>query len=195
MIALALRGGGLVTACDADMCIVSRVVQVWKPLRYYTVLPCTSLFLLKDSLLVNNATCSAELLDEILQRGVPDDNTAFWACICRAYPDAATDAQQYERALSNLILVFFAGTETTSAAIAATVAALAADADSMQRLEQVCAVQCWLTRPRCCASPYMAGVKDWVHHSADPAVWCEGLAQCPEIMLLRSVASMCQSMP
>ena len=38
----------------------------------------------------------AALLDELLQRDVPEDNTAFWACLRRAYPHAASDSSEYE---------------------------------------------------------------------------------------------------
>ena len=80
----------------------------------------------------------AAILDEMLARKIPDSSVAFWACLVRAFPDAATDARQYEKALTNVALVYGAGSETTAGSIAMTLAALAADPDSMAKVEQVC---------------------------------------------------------
>ena len=78
----------------------------------------------------------AAVLDEALARPLPDDSAAFWACLLRAFPLAATDTAQYEKALSNVALVYGAGTETTAASISMTLAALAADRESLSKLEQ-----------------------------------------------------------
>lgn len=77
-------------------------------------------------------------MDESLQREVPDSSCAFWACIRRAFPNAATDVDEYNMALSNVGLVYGAGSETTAMAISVTMAALSADPESMRKLEQVC---------------------------------------------------------
>ena len=81
----------------------------------------------------------AEIWDQRLEQEVPEDSVAFWACLRRAYPDAATNAAQYESALANVAMVYAAGHETTAGTIATALAALAADADAMHTLEQVCA--------------------------------------------------------
>jgi hypothetical protein len=93
-----------------------------------------------------NAVCSrpvvtalnrcAAILNEILERDVPDTSAAFWACLRRAFPDAKHDGVQYEKCLANVGLVYGAGSETTAAAAALTLAALAADPESMAALEQ-----------------------------------------------------------
>jgi cytochrome P450 len=85
---------------------------------------------------------SSALLDELLEREIPDDSCAFWACVLRAFPDAKTDPAQYQQALSNLGLVYGAGSETTAGSIAVTLAALAVDPDSLAKVEQV--TQCCL---------------------------------------------------
>ena len=79
----------------------------------------------------------AGVLDESLQRDVPEGSCAFWACIRRAFPNAQDDPHEYELALSNVGLVYGAGSETTAMAISLTMAALAADPESMRKLEQV----------------------------------------------------------
>lgn len=84
-------------------------------------------------------TCmtNAALADELLQRKVPEDSCAFWACLCRAFPNAATNHGEYLRMAANLGGFYNAGFETTAKGLAFTLAALAADADSMRVLEEV----------------------------------------------------------
>jgi hypothetical protein len=81
-------------------------------------------------------TPCAAILHEALQRELPDHSPAFWACLRRAFPDAATDARQYEKCLANVALVYFAGSEATAGSIALALVALAADAETMAALEQ-----------------------------------------------------------
>ena len=70
-------------------------------------------------------------------RLLPEDSTAFWACLRRAFPDAMTDSKQYEQAVANVALVYAAGTETSATAIGSALAALAADPATMKALEDV----------------------------------------------------------
>jgi hypothetical protein len=44
--------------------------------------------------------------------GVPNGSAAFWACLRRAFPDAVRDAREYEKCLTNVALVYGAGSET-----------------------------------------------------------------------------------
>ena len=74
---------------------------------------------------------------EMYARDLPEDSTAFWVCLRRAFPAAMTDAGEYEAAVANVALVYAAGTETTANAVAMTLAALAAHPPSMERLVQV----------------------------------------------------------
>jgi cytochrome P450 len=77
------------------------------------------------------------MLQEAYERPMPQDCTAFWACLCRSFPEAMTDQRQYEYAIANLAVMYGAGSETTVNAIVMTLGALALDASSLQRLEQV----------------------------------------------------------
>lgn len=71
-------------------------------------------------------------------RDLPEDSTAFWACLRRAFPTAMADAAEYEAAVANVALVYAAGTETTASAVASTLALLALHPPTLQRLEQAC---------------------------------------------------------
>ena len=51
--------------------------------------------------------------------------------------DATKDKSQWERALTNVSAMYFAGSETTANGTAFTLAALAIDRDSLSQLEQV----------------------------------------------------------
>jgi cytochrome P450 len=77
------------------------------------------------------------MLQEAYERPMSEECTAFWACLRRAFPEAMSDKHQYERAISNLATMYGAGSETTVNAIMMTLGALALDASSLRRLEQV----------------------------------------------------------
>ena len=79
-----------------------------------------------------------KLLDDAFSRPEPaESNTAFWACIRRAYPNAMTDSEEKEGALVNIALMYGAGSETTVNAITAALALLATDAAATAALVQV----------------------------------------------------------
>ena len=59
----------------------------------------------------------ADLAREALSREVPEESTAFWATARRAFPNAATDAREFESLAANLQL-YMAAYETTANAIA-----------------------------------------------------------------------------
>ena len=80
----------------------------------------------------------AAVLDEMLARPVDDESTAFWSCLRRAFPDAATDRGQYAEAMGNIAIMYAAGTDPAATAIASVLAVLAVDADATARIEQVC---------------------------------------------------------
>lgn len=80
------------------------------------------------------------LVDEAYARPMSEQDTAFWACLRRAFPDAMTDRDQYERAIANTGLMYFAGFETTANGISFALGALALDPASVSRLEEVCAL-------------------------------------------------------
>lgn len=79
----------------------------------------------------------ARIAREAYTRPWEEDSPAFWACVRRAYPDALTDTLHWRRAMSNISLMYVAGTETTSNAIGMILAALAVDRGSRARLEAV----------------------------------------------------------
>ena len=90
------------------------------------------------------------LVAETYARPMTDDDTAFWACLRRAFPDAKTDGEQYELAVANAALMYFAGFDTTSSGIAFALGALALDPASMRRLEEV--IGCLLILRSVCVS-------------------------------------------
>jgi cytochrome P450 len=90
----------------------------------------------------SSVTFHAEIVAEAYARDLPDSSKAFWACLRRAFPDAMRSKWQYERAISNVALVYAAGTETTVAGISMTLAALAVHPESMRKLEQVRILLC-----------------------------------------------------
>ena len=86
----------------------------------------------------NNRALWQKLLDHSFSRPEPaESNTAFWACIRRAYPNAMTDSEEKEGALVNIALMYGAGSETTVNAITAALALLATDAAATAALVQV----------------------------------------------------------
>eukprot|EP00892_Ulva_mutabilis_P004477 jgi/Ulvmu1/2400/UM133_0001.1 len=76
-----------------------------------------------------------ELAREAYARPMPDDCTAFWATVRRAFPAALTDAHELEHAAAHLSL-YMAAYETTAAAVTHTLAALALDQDSQTALAE-----------------------------------------------------------
>ena len=81
----------------------------------------------------------AAVLDEMLARPTDDESTAFWACLLRAFPAAATNRGQYAEAMGNIAIMYAAGTDPAATAIASVLAVLAVDEDATARIEQVCA--------------------------------------------------------
>ena len=116
-------------------------------------LPCRCLEL--RSAVLKFGLLLAAFLEEMYSREMPEDSTAFWACLRRAFPDAMTDRAQYELAIANTGLVYAAGTETTASAVASTLALLATEPPTMQLLEEVRSMRrqvCACQTVSCCIS-------------------------------------------
>ena len=86
----------------------------------------------------------ASFVAEMFARPLPNDaelcdsGVPFWVCLRRAFPEAMTDKQAYERCLANTMLVYGAGLETTVNSISMTLAALALDSEMLGSFEAVC---------------------------------------------------------
>ena len=79
-----------------------------------------------------------KLLDDAFSRPEPAaSNTAFWACVRRAFPNALTDSYEREGALINIGLMYGAGSETTMNAIVFALTLLALDPAATAALVQV----------------------------------------------------------
>ena len=90
----------------------------------------------------NYRTCRRQwetLVQHSYTRPAPaEDNTAFWACLRRAIPNALTDKSAYDRAVANTGAMYLAATESTVIAIATTLMLLALDEDTSAALVQAC---------------------------------------------------------
>eukprot|EP00892_Ulva_mutabilis_P010423 jgi/Ulvmu1/7753/UM039_0061.1 len=77
-----------------------------------------------------------ELLRRVYARPMPEGSTAMWAALRRAYPEAMSDAQQFEAAVANVVVLYVAGFETAANAGLHTIAALAIDQDSQTAIAE-----------------------------------------------------------
>ena len=78
----------------------------------------------------------ASIVREAYERDLPEDCTPFWACLRRAFPDAMSDEQQWEQAVSNACLLFSAGLESTGMTIALVIAALTIDTKAQDEVAE-----------------------------------------------------------
>jgi cytochrome P450 len=90
------------------------------------------------SCVARTQSACAGLIKEIYSRPLPEDSTAFWVCLRRAFPDALTSSKQHELAVANVGLIYSAGYETTASAIAGTLTVLALDNDTQTSLAKAC---------------------------------------------------------
>lgn len=77
------------------------------------------------------------LAREAYERPIKESDSAFWACLRRAFPNALNDAKEWEQVLANTAVMYGAGSETTANAIAMTLTALALDPETLRGLEEV----------------------------------------------------------